>query len=123
MNKEFRYIHGYKNHDEHNVFITLVLVNFPEMLHSEFPQALDINSCPSTIVCNIFIVMNVSGDILNDDENVEDKDEYYFTRSIFKKAPVIIDNNTKIQLMKILKIPKCKISITISTFILRVGFC
>ena len=61
-----------------------VLINSREMLLSEFPQALDINPCPSTIVCNTCEVMNVSGDILNDDKNVEDKYEYEFTGSFFK---------------------------------------
>ena len=70
--------------DEHNVLITLVLINSWEILLSEFPQALDINPCPSIIVCNICEVMNVSGDILNDDKNVEDKYEYEFTGSFFK---------------------------------------
>ena len=76
INKEFKCINGYNNHVEHNVLITLVLVNSWKILLSEFPQALDINPCPSIIVCNICEVMNVSGDILNAEKNVEDKDEY-----------------------------------------------
>ena len=52
INKEFRCIHGYTNHDEHNVLITWVLIKSWEMLLSEFPQVLDINYCPRTIEYN-----------------------------------------------------------------------
>ena len=80
-NKEFRCIHGYTNHDEHNVLITWVLIKSWEMLLSEFPQALEINYCTRKFVCNTGEVINTSGGILNVEENVEDKDEYGFTGS------------------------------------------
>ena len=48
------------------------------MLISEFLQALDMNPFPRKIVCNNFEVIHMSGDILNADENVEDKDDYGF---------------------------------------------
>ena len=43
------------------------------MLLFEFPQALEINTCPRTIVCNNCELINVSGDILNAGENVKTK--------------------------------------------------
>ena len=86
MNKEFRCIHGYKNHFENNVFITWVSIKSWEILLSEFPQAIDINPCPRKIICNNCELINVSGDILNADENVEDKYGYVFTGSL-KKNP------------------------------------
>ena len=42
------------------------------MLLYEFPQALDINTCPRKIVCNTFEVIHMPGDIFNAGENVED---------------------------------------------------
>ena len=79
------------------------------MLLSEFPQVLDINTYPRKVVCNTCEVIHTSGDILNSDENVEDKDEYGFTGSFFKNAPIIIDENTKMQLMKMQGTPKSNI--------------
>ena len=55
------------------------------MLLSEFSQALDINPCPRTVFCNNCEVIHMWGNILNAGENVEDKDEYGFTGSFFKK--------------------------------------
>ena len=55
------------------------------MLISEFPQALEINPCPRTIVCNTCELIHMSGGILNSDENVVEKYEYGFTGSFFKK--------------------------------------
>ena len=95
IHKEFRCIHGYINHDKHIVLITLVSINSWEMILTEFPQALVINPFPSTIVCNNFEVIHMSGGILNANENVVGEDEYEFTRSFFKKAPIIIYENTK----------------------------
>ena len=85
INKEFRCIHGYKNHDEHNVLITWLSIKSWEMLLSEFPQALYINLCPRTIFYNTCELIHISGDILNNDENCEDEDKYGFTGSFFKK--------------------------------------
>ena len=56
------------------------------MLIFEFPQTLDINPCPRKIVCNTCKLINVSGDIFNTDENVEDEDDYGFTGSFFKNS-------------------------------------
>ena len=81
LKKEFRCIYGYKNHDENNVLITWVLIKSWEMLLSEFTQAFDINLCPRKIFCNACEVINISCNILNSDENVEDVDEYGFTGS------------------------------------------
>ena len=49
------------------------------MLLSGFTQALDMNTCPRTIMCNHCEVIHMSGDIFNADENVEDEDDYGFT--------------------------------------------
>ena len=40
--------------------------------------------------------MNVSCDILNTVENVEDKEDYGFTWSFSKIAPTVLDDSTKI---------------------------
>ena len=76
-------------------------INSWEILPSEFPQALDIDPCLREKFCNNYEVMHMSGRIFNADENVEDKDEYGFTCLFFQKSPIIIDENTKMQLMKI----------------------
>ena len=79
------------------------------MLISEFLQALDMNPFPRKIVCNNFEVIHMSGDILNADENVEDKDDYGFIQQFFKKALIIIDENTRTQLMKMHRTQKLNI--------------
>ena len=66
------------------------------MLLSEFPQTLDINPCTRKCFCNTCKVIHMSVNIFNAHENVKNKDEYGFTGSFFKKAPITIDNNTKI---------------------------
>ena len=71
-----------------------------EILISELTQAIDINPCHRTIVFNTCEIINMSGDILNADENFEDKDDYGFIQQFFKKALIIIDENTRTQLMK-----------------------
>ena len=96
INKEFRYIHGCTEHDEHNILITWVSIKSLETLLSKFLQALDINPCPRTILCNTCELIHMSGDIMNAYKNAEDKYEYGFTGSIFKKALIIIDDNTKL---------------------------
>ena len=62
-------------------------INSWESLPFEFPQELDINTCPRTIVYNTCGVINVSGDTLNADENFEDKYEYGFRGSFLNKSP------------------------------------
>ena len=84
INKAFRCIHGYTNHFEKYVLITWVSINSWEMLLYEFTQALDINPRTRTIVCNTYELINVSGDILNANENVEYEYDYGFIRSFFK---------------------------------------
>ena len=76
------------------------------MFLSKFPRALEINPCPRTVICNTYELINVSGDILNAGGNVEDEDDYGFIGSFFKKAPIIVDDNTKLQLMKMNRTPK-----------------
>ena len=76
------------------------------MLLFEFSQALNINPCPRTIVYNTCELMYVSGDILNANENVEEKYGYGFTGSFFKKYHIIINDNTKMQLMRMQITPK-----------------
>ena len=51
----------------------------------------------------------MSGDILNFEKNVEDEDGYEFTESVFKNTHIIIDDNTKMQLMKMQRTPKSNI--------------
>ena len=51
----------------------------------------------------------MSGNILNADGNAEDKDEYGFTGSFSKKSSIIIDDNTKMKLMKMQRTPKSNI--------------
>ena len=58
--------------------ITWVSIKSWEMLTSEFPQALDINTCPKTVLCNNCELIHMSGGILNATENVVDKYEYIF---------------------------------------------
>ena len=79
------------------------------MLLSELPQALDINPCPRAIVCNYCEVIHMSVDILNAGGNVEDEDKYGFTGQFFKKFPIIIDDNTKMQFMNMQRTPKANI--------------
>ena len=67
-----------------------------EILLSEFLHAIDINPSPKKNICNICEVIHMSDDILNYDENVEDKYEYGFIGPFYEKFPMIIDDNTKI---------------------------
>ena len=76
------------------------------MLLFEFPQALNINPCPRTIVYNTCELMYVSGDILNANENVEKKIWLWVYRDFFKKYHIIINDNTKMQLMRMQITPK-----------------
>ena len=58
------------------ILVTLVSKNSRKMFLYKFPQALEINTCPRTIICNTCELLNVSGDILNYNGNVEDRDDY-----------------------------------------------
>ena len=51
----------------------------------------------------------MSGDILNADENFEDKNYYGFTEWFFKKSHIIVDDITKIQQMRMQRTPKSNI--------------
>ena len=56
---------------------------------------------PRTIICNNCEQMDVLGDILNADHNVEYQEDYRFTGSFFKIAPTVIDDCKKNKLMNI----------------------
>ena len=58
-----------------------------EMSISGFPQALDINPCPRTIVYNNREVINVSGDVLNADEFLKRQIRIWAHRVVFQKKP------------------------------------
>ena len=66
------------------------------MLLYGFLQSFDINPCPMKYFYNTCELIKVSGNILNTDENVEDEDDYGFIGSFFKKALIIVDDNTKL---------------------------
>ena len=76
------------------------------MLLSVFSQALDINLCPRTFHCNTCEGIHMAGGIFNADENFEDGDEFGFTGSFKKKSLIIVDHNTKMQLMNIQRTKK-----------------
>ena len=76
---------------------------------SGFTQALEINPCTRTLVCNTFELMDVSGDILNAGGNAEEKYDYGFTWSFSKKASIVINDNTKMILTKTNSTPKLNI--------------
>ena len=46
---------------------------------------------------------------MNAGGNVEDEDNYGFIGSFFKKVPIIVDDNTGLQLMKMNRTPKSNI--------------
>ena len=105
INKNLIFINGYKHYVTQNEFITWVSKNSWEILLSEFSQSEKIIPCTWKIICNTCEQMNVSGNILNAGENVEDQEDYGFTASFFKTTPIIIYNTTKNKLMKMKIIP------------------
>ena len=109
LTKKVRCIYGYTNSVKQNVLITWVQKKSWKIFLSKFPRALEINPCTRTVICNTYELINVSGDVLNAGGNVEDEDDYGFIGSFFKKAPIIVDDNTKLQLMKMNRNPKLNI--------------
>ena len=59
------------------------------MLLSGFTQALDMNTCPRTIMCNNCEVIHMSGDILKADGSFEDEDDYGFIE-FFSQRPLLL---------------------------------
>ena len=57
-------------------------------------------------MCNYCGLRNVSDGIFNDGGNIEDREDYGFIYTLFRKYPVIIDENTKIKVMKMKRTPK-----------------
>ena len=71
-------IHGYTNYVAQNELITWVSKTSWKMFLFDFPQALEINPCPSTNICNTCKEINVAGDILNVGGNVEHQEDNGF---------------------------------------------
>ena len=71
------------------------------MLLSEFNDAVKINSCPRTTICNKCEQSNMIGDILNTVENSDDEEMFGFSESYFKTAPRHLDEYTKHKILKL----------------------
>ena len=56
------------------------------MFISKFPQALEINICTRTTICNTCEQINMPGDILNAGVNIEELECYGFTEYFSKKS-------------------------------------
>ena len=89
------YIHGYTNCVAHTYLITWEFKNSWEILLSEFSQAEQIIPRPRKIICNNCEQNNLLGDIWNAGDNVNDQENYGFTRSFIKIAPTVVDYYTK----------------------------
>ena len=74
-----RRVHGYTNYVAQNELITWVLKNSWKMFFSGIPQALEIKPCLRRTICNTCEKINMSGDILNANENVVDQEDFGFT--------------------------------------------
>ena len=96
INKNLRYCHGYTNYVVKNVLITWVSKNSWEIFCSEFPQPHVINPCTRTTIFNHREQIYVSNDIFYAGGNVEEKEDFGFSGSFFKK-PLIIDDGFKNQ--------------------------
>ena len=57
------------------------------MLLYEFNDAVKMNSCPRTTICNNCEQSNMSGDILNTEEKSDDEEMFGFAESYFNTAP------------------------------------
>ena len=88
-----------------NGFITWVSKIIWKFFLSEFPQSKERDTCPRKIICNTCKKINVSGDIFNSSGNFEEQEYYRFTGSLFKKAPIIIYDNTNKKLIKMNRTP------------------
>ena len=62
------------------------------MLLHEFLHAERISACPRKIICNKCEQSNMSGNILNAGDNVDDQEIFGFTELYFKTAPTNIDD-------------------------------
>ena len=71
------------------------------MLLYEFNHAVKISPCPRTTLCNKCVQSNTSGDILNTEDNAEDKDVFGFSESYFKTAPRHLDECTENKLLNL----------------------
>ena len=71
------------------------------MLLSEFDDAVKINSCPTTTICNKCEQSNMSGNILNAGEISDDEETFGFSESYFKTAPSHLDECTKHKILKL----------------------
>ena len=80
--------HGYTNCVRRTDLITWVSKNSWEILLSEFSHAKIISACTGTIICNKCEQNNMRGGILNSGDNVDDQENFGFTESYFKIAPV-----------------------------------
>ena len=80
INKNLRCINGYTNYVAQNLLVNWVPKNSWKMSLSESPQAHEIVPCPRTYICNYYEQINVAGDIFNSGVNVEEQEDYGFTR-------------------------------------------
>ena len=95
INRSFRCSYGYNSCVTHTDLITWVSKNVWEMLLSEFSQSGKISARHKTKNCNNFEQNIMLGELLNDGDNVDDKEDFGFTGSYFKIAPAVIDDYTK----------------------------
>ena len=100
VNSNLRCIHGYTNFMRHTDLITWVSNDAWMMLLSEFNDAVKINSCPNTRICNKCEQSNMSCDILNAGDNSHDEEMFGFSESYFKTAPHNLDEYTKLKILK-----------------------
>ena len=90
-NSNLRCIHGYTTCMRHTDLITWVSISTWKMLLSEFNHSVKIISCPRTTICNKCEQSNMSGDILNAEDNADDEESFWFSESYFKTAPIHLD--------------------------------
>ena len=74
INSILRCIHGYTNCSRHTNSITWVSNSSWGILLSEFIHAVKIIACPRTTIFNTYEQINISGDILNAGDNVDDEE-------------------------------------------------
>ena len=95
LNRNLRCSHGYTNCVRHTDLITWVSKISWEMLLSEFSHTERISACTGTIISNKCEQNNMIGEILNAGDNVDDQEDFGFTGSYFKFAPIFIYYYTK----------------------------
>ena len=96
INSNLRCIHVYTHCIRHTDSITWVSNSSWDMLISEFIHAVKISAFPRMIFFNKCEQSNMSGDILNAGENVDEQEMFGFSESFFKIALTNIDDHTKI---------------------------